>query len=186
MNKNVTTQAELLANAQEILENEGLESLSIRRLAKESHVSVGTIYNYFPNKSALFLELIKNFWQKVFKQSKYEQKSDESFALYIHHVYTDLAFGFKGFTSDYLKEMAYLNADEKQKGREMEELFWKQMKQMFLNVLESDENVNETTWTATFTKAVFVNFVFESIMSMLRSQKESCEALIEVINRIIY
>ena len=36
----------------------GLSSLSVRAIAKECSVSVGSIYNYFPDKAAL----ITKFW----------------------------------------------------------------------------------------------------------------------------
>ena len=45
--------------------NEGLASLSIRTIAKECEVAVGTIYNYFPDKAALITEVIMKFWRTI-------------------------------------------------------------------------------------------------------------------------
>ena len=38
----------------------GLSSLSIRTIAKECSVSVGSIYNYFPDKAALVTKALRN------------------------------------------------------------------------------------------------------------------------------
>lgn len=43
----------------------GLSSLSIRTIAKECSVSVGSIYNYFPDKAALVTEVILKFWTTI-------------------------------------------------------------------------------------------------------------------------
>lgn len=40
---------------------EGLAALSIRNIAKECNIAVGTIYNYFPDKAALVTEVITKF-----------------------------------------------------------------------------------------------------------------------------
>lgn len=44
---------------------EGLAALSIRGIAKECDIAVGTIYNYFPDKAALVTEVITKFWRTI-------------------------------------------------------------------------------------------------------------------------
>jgi len=42
----------IIEEAEGILLNEGYSALSLRKLAKKSHIAVGTIYNYFKDKNS--------------------------------------------------------------------------------------------------------------------------------------
>lgn len=66
MNKVVTSKEELLDIAQQIVFQDGIDQLSIRKLAKKLNISVGAVYNYFPSKSDLLLAIVENFWKSMF------------------------------------------------------------------------------------------------------------------------
>ena len=53
MKKSATSKEELLAIAKEIAGREGIGNLNIRRLASESGIAIGTVYNYYPSKGDL-------------------------------------------------------------------------------------------------------------------------------------
>lgn len=54
----------IIKYARQILEQEGYDGLNIRVLAKQSGVSIGTIYNYFEDKKGLDMYLMMDFWQE--------------------------------------------------------------------------------------------------------------------------
>lgn len=56
----------ILTQAREILLKDGIEKLSIRRVAKQSKLSVGTIYNYFANKEELMARIMIEYWEDYF------------------------------------------------------------------------------------------------------------------------
>ena len=45
--------------------NEGIDKISIRKVAGVCNIAIGSIYNYFPNKEALTLAITEQFWAKV-------------------------------------------------------------------------------------------------------------------------
>lgn len=47
-------------------ENE-YKDVDMRRISKEVGSAVGTIYNYFPNKETLYVEVFKDSWEKTLK-----------------------------------------------------------------------------------------------------------------------
>lgn len=55
MNKNVTSRQELIDTAMEIARTEGIHKVNIRNIARKCSISVGVLYNYFPNKSLFLL-----------------------------------------------------------------------------------------------------------------------------------
>ncbi len=66
MNKQVTDKETLLDYADGLLKKEGEDGLSMRSLAKKAGISLGAVYNYFPNKDAIVGSLMENFWKNVF------------------------------------------------------------------------------------------------------------------------
>ena len=45
---------------------DGYENLSIRNVAKKCDISVGTIYNYYPTKKELVMDLMSGYWDEYF------------------------------------------------------------------------------------------------------------------------
>jgi AcrR family transcriptional regulator len=54
----------ILQTAKRSLLSEGYNRLSLREVAKECHIAVGTIYNYFPSKIALVTGIMLEDWAK--------------------------------------------------------------------------------------------------------------------------
>lgn len=57
--------AMLLSQAEKIVETEGFNKLSIRKLAKQAGYTEGSIYNYFENKQALIRALMKRGFKQL-------------------------------------------------------------------------------------------------------------------------
>jgi len=53
--------AQILAAADEILSTEGFEALTVRRIAQEALVPVGSIYQFFPDKAAVIDALARGY-----------------------------------------------------------------------------------------------------------------------------
>ena len=52
----------ILAVAREILKEDGYRAMNVRAISKKSGVSIGTIYNYFPDKTTLDYRVMDLFW----------------------------------------------------------------------------------------------------------------------------
>lgn len=59
-------QAIILEHAGRILEEQGYEALSMRAIAKSCGIATGTIYNYFPTKRELLLQMMTDYWEMHF------------------------------------------------------------------------------------------------------------------------
>lgn len=55
-----------------------------------------------------------------------------------------------------------------------------------LSVLCEDSRVTPKAFSEAFPREDFVEFVFESLLSLLMTQSGSCSVLTEVIHRVIY
>lgn len=56
---------EVLQRAIELASRDGVSSLTIRALSDATGVSVGTLYNYFSDKTGLILQVMNAFWEST-------------------------------------------------------------------------------------------------------------------------
>lgn len=56
----------IIEHAGKILEQQGYEALSMRAIAKSCGIATGTIYNYFPTKRELLLQMMADYWETNF------------------------------------------------------------------------------------------------------------------------
>lgn len=57
---------QIIDTAEKMFIAEGFEIVSMRKIAGELNIAVGTLYNYFPNKTALFFSIMERSWNKTF------------------------------------------------------------------------------------------------------------------------
>jgi len=53
----------ILTHAREILSDQGYSQLTMRGVASACGIALGTIYNYFPNKEDLMVEMMSDYWK---------------------------------------------------------------------------------------------------------------------------
>jgi AcrR family transcriptional regulator len=58
---------EILVQAQQIISQEGLEALSMRKLAGQLHITSTTIYNYYRNKDELCLLILTKAFEDLYQ-----------------------------------------------------------------------------------------------------------------------
>lgn len=187
MNKTATSRQALLEAAREIARRDGLGHISIRRTAAMCGVSIGTVYNYYPAKADLVLAVIEDFWKRVFHgglSCDFTHGSD--FSAVCGQIYTALRTHLAQFEHTFLRELASLNEAERQQGKALEMQYWEHIRAGMLAVLARDARVRPGAFTEAFSREQFVSFVFGTMMSMLRADREDASFLQEVVCRLIY
>ena len=66
MNTNNTLHDKILTASKEIAADKGFQDINIRAVASKAKISIGSVYNYFPDKSALLQATIADIWCDVF------------------------------------------------------------------------------------------------------------------------
>lgn len=186
MNRTVTSKEELLEAAKRIALEEGIESLSIRRLAAECRVSVGVIYNYYSGKSDLVLGVVEEFWRRVFHREGDCMDSGQGFVEFFSLAYGNAFENLKTFRQALLWQLDDLKDGEKEKGKQMEAAYFQHMQSGLLGILKMDDRIPETVWTAGFSQEKFVRFVFMNMLAMLKSGVSDIHFFEELLKRILY
>ena len=184
MKKSATSREDLLKIAKDIASREGIGSLNIRRLASESGIAIGTVYNYYPSKGDVIGAVIEDFWRNVFHGSHFDVDSDD-FIGSCHDIYLRLRENLKNFREEFLKEMEALSQTDQKRGKELEAFYLEHMKEGLLSILERDWRVDDGIWNETFTRRQFISFAFSNLVLLLK-EKEDPTYFEEIMKRLIY
>ena len=74
MNTAVTSREAILAKSRDRMKHQGWAAVSIRALAADCGVSVGTIYNYFDRNQTWWPATVESIWQDIFHFSEVQEK----------------------------------------------------------------------------------------------------------------
>ena len=92
MNTVVTSRQALLAASRTVARRQGLGGLSIRAVAAEARVSVGSVYNYFSGKTELLAATVEEVWMQILSAPEGEAPRD-GFAAYVHWLFHRIQSG---------------------------------------------------------------------------------------------
>lgn len=101
-------------------QREGIASLSIRGIAADCGVAIGSIYNHFPDKASLVTEVIGRFWEQAARgeegRSCFRYRPGQNLVAFCKQVAAGLEEALAEFRSDWLAEIASLDTRTLQRG----------------------------------------------------------------------
>ena len=187
MNKVVSSKEDILKASRNLIEKEDAYSISIRSIAKEANISVGTIYNYYSSKEELIADIIKSVWFETFHSSSIFI-DNISFLEAVENIFMALERCDKKYKNFYSWHSSIL-IDDKDRGVAMMNKMFEHIKKSLEKYIDSDANIKSDIFNLSFSKRDFIDFVFSFIISSVSSTMKShykLETLKEVITRIIY
>lgn len=101
----------ILDHAREILSEKGYNQLTMRGVASACGIALGTIYNYFPNKDALMVEMMADYWKTFQSDVEVILGRPGSVPEKLHSVYHSLESFFGKFKAEWLKPELYQAAE---------------------------------------------------------------------------
>ncbi len=163
LNNKVTSREDILINAREIISRDSLGALSIRSLAKKCGIATGSMYNYFPSKNEMILEVVLSVWDELFI---IEDLKGNSFIESIEKLMDSLEKGRQKYP-DFFKLHSLIFDDSEKTGniKSMADLI-KKIKLALIESLTSDSKVDEAKLEKTYTKEGYIDLIFNIILSM--------------------
>lgn len=113
----------ILDTARKILFDKGYSELSMRNVAKECGIAIGTIYNYFPTKRDLVVDMMSVYWREYFIVLEKLIKDDSSFFPKLQNIFKELEACIKTFKEVWLKPELYHTPDYVEKGLVKEDIY---------------------------------------------------------------
>ncbi len=171
----------LLSSARNIECSEGVDAISIRRLASEANIAVGTVYNYFDSKQEVLLALTEEYWKETLTQMR-DRITDERFSEQLGEM---IAF-LRSKMNDCAVILMRGLRDDLETGRIRMASMHRVLRQMLVDRIERDSTISQGLWTETFTKEAFADFVLTNILALLQQKEESETAFLEIVRRTLY
>lgn len=174
----------ILEKAQKILHNEGYSSVSIRRVAKECDIAVGTIYNYFPGKKELIVEMMSNFWEGYFDNIEVMLRKNKDFYVKLRNIFDLLSQIIKRFRAVWLDSEIYSSPDYIESGLKRQDIYVEKLitivEEMLINdIYDTDSEERK------FDSHELASFIVMNFMSMLQMDNFEYDFFEKVIKELI-
>lgn len=104
--------ASILYHAKNIVVEEGFEKLTIRKVAKNADISIGTVYNYFPTKRDLTVQLMEDYWSSYLCVIDEIDQQQPEFYKKMLQIYQQLEIFVKTFKEVWIKNESGNHHDE--------------------------------------------------------------------------
>lgn len=171
----------LLTCANRIECSEGVHAISIRRLAAEANIAVGTVYHYFDSKQEVLLTLTEEYWKDALGQMR-EHVSAERFDEQLRQMIVFL----RGKMNDCAEILMRSLHDDAENGRIRMASMQSVLRRSLVERMEKDDAILENVWSDSFTKEAFADFVLQNILALLQRKEDDATTFLEIVNRVLY
>ncbi len=185
INTSITSREAILAACTDLVAEKGLDAVNMRSVAARCGVAVGSVYNYFPSKADLLAAAIQAVWQEIFDTTR-EDAPPDGFAARVAWLFARVRAGAGRYPNFFSSHSITLAREGRGKAKEKMQSYFAYMRRELLAAVQADKRVRETAFSPAFTQEAFVDFVFQSLLSMLMSGAQTPDVLIEMIKRAIY
>ncbi|GFP75498.1 hypothetical protein bsdtw1_01578 [Clostridium fungisolvens] len=134
----------ILKKAKEILYNEGYSKLSMRTLSKACDIALGTIYNYYPTKKDLVIEMMTDYWQEFLYSVQKISDLESDIYVKFNEIYSELKNFIESFRQYWLTPELYGSPEFVEGGLKQEYVFIERLVIIVENILvkeHADNNI---------------------------------------------
>lgn len=155
----------ILEHAKKIVLKDGYDQLTIRNVAKDAEVSIGTVYNYFPTKRDLMVQLLEDYWNSyLITIDEIDMKHQDMYDK-LHEFYKELEVFVKDFREIWVKNYPGGHKDNAFTKRND---FMEKLNKRLEKILEASKesgSVNLPLDTYTTSKFIIMNFFMMAMMN---------------------
>lgn len=183
--KPAITKAEILDVAYARAQQDGLSGLSIRSVARECGVAVGTLYNYFPDKASLVSAIVLRFWGLVSKSCEGNFVAGESALDCCRALFTKLKALLSGFQVNWLREISMLDVQTLELIREDKLDLLDDIYGVLEHALLNDPGIDPSVFAHIDSRRL-TRVIWRSLFDSLRSDVEVFDDFLEVLSLALY
>lgn len=160
MSRIIQNPKELILNtAKEMYYNDGYKKLSMRNIAKACDIGLGTIYNYYPTKKELVIEMMTGYWSEYMFKTQVIVNSDYVFYDKLKKIFDSLSIFIKIFKEIWLKPELYDNPNYVKDGVEKEDIYIEKLVLLLEDILIKENKVKGNIGSYETAKFIILNFI---------------------------
>lgn len=185
MMKSTTFDKEILEACKKIVIEKGLNAVSMRTVAKECHVAVGSIYNYYNSKEDLIISTIESIWTEIIQDIDLDYQTN-SFIDYLSQLFDQIHDGCQKYPQFFTIHALSFTKSSKEKGRQAMANYFEKMKGNMLTCLHNDQKIRKDLFDEHFKDTDFIDYVFSNFIATLADSSKSRIFLLELIKKVLY
>lgn len=174
MRQKVTSREQILDAALAIAVREGVDSVSVRKLARALDIAVGSMYNYYPDKESLMAAVAETFWGNIMRDQEKLYRKGMTFTVFLEQYYSFLYSRLSRYDRSWLAQM---NA-RRPKGQEAVLLLQQ--------ALMGDMEINHAIWNMELNQDTFTAYVFANLIALLQAGENNCRFFIYLLEHLLY
>jgi AcrR family transcriptional regulator len=132
----------ILSKAKEILYNNGYKKLSMRALSKSCDIALGTIYNYYPTKKDLVIEMMTEYWQNYINSVQEIADSQQDIYNKLNDIFNELRTFIESFRQYWLTPELYDSPEYVEDGLKKEFIFMEKLITIVKDILVQEQVSN--------------------------------------------
>ncbi len=149
------------------LMDQGIETLNMRAIAKDAEISVGTLYNYFPNKDFIVIALIADFWEDFLDELEAIGEGTADCWQAFREMYRQLEKTLKVFRLDWLSGTGFQSDEARLEGRRLQTDYRKRVIVAIEKQLKKHASVTDAFTTDELAQFILSNWLgMQSFYSM--------------------
>lgn len=185
MNTVVTSKESILKCSRDIIIKKGVSALSIRAVAAQARICVGSVYNYFSSKSDLLCATVENIWMDIFEHSGSDVSFRDTGELIVW-IFGCLEYGRRQYPG-FLEGHAFIfPAEEKADGAAAMKKVRTHILLRFSAVLEADPQIREDAFSSSYTPQRCAEMLFSMIVSSALHGEFDPYMVLETVRRALY
>ena len=184
MNVGATSREAIMETCRNIVANDGLSALNMRTVADHCHIALGTLYNYYSDKSSLLIATVESVWMDIFHMEKKCESS--SFPEYVEQLFESVKKGIRKYPDFFAAHAISVSSSEKGRAINAMSGYFSNLEHELMQILDNDPASDRNVFSDSFKESAFIDFVVETILILLVREKNDCSTLTEIIRRIIY
>lgn len=186
MPKIIDNPRELILNeAKDLLYKEGYSSISIRRVAKECDIAVGTIYNYFPTKKELIVEMMTNFWEEFFHDVDIVLHSTKDFYEKLREIFNNISEFIRRFRETWLRNELYSSPDYIESGVERQNIYIDKLIAIVEEMLGKEMDNKNKESLKDFNSNQIAKFIVMNFIAMVQMPYLDYESFEKILKALI-
>lgn len=185
MPKQTIERDRLVDTAYDIAERDGLSALSIRRLASECSISIGSVYNFFPAKTDLTTAVVERFFRAAIVDEFCRVEPGEGFVDYLRRLEGALVRVLGEYRTTWLKEIRKLPYEERTAGRAAQAARLGHIETGLARVLAADPDIEPAALVGPLAPKLLCSFIAEHLLAAVQNGTD-CATLFALLDSALY
>lgn len=184
MSKTISAES-IIAAARRIAERYGLASISIRGVARECDISVGSLYNHFSSCDELVVATIDSMFESMFYEDFCHPNPAESYLDYCERLFDSLRARLASPESNLIEQFQELTTGARAAGMRRMSAVLAHIEEGLESVLVADPRANKDALVGPLAPREVTKLTVSCMMDSLRANKD-CATFFALLSRVLY